>query len=262
VIHVGPLRLPAYAALLSLGLIGGVLLSVWQGPRRGLVSTTSFDVALLAAVAGLVGARATYVAVNWAYYRDHLAEGLRLWAGGLAWLGGLALGVLLVALYGVRRQLSLGVLFDVLTLGFAWFTLCIWLGSGVANDIYGRETFPTDGLLWTLSADLPDLYGLRAPRVNVPLLGIIWSTLVFVVLISLERRLRKDGSLFLMYLTLTGLGGLALASLQANVVPHLLHVRVDWMVYLLLVVGGLTGLLAMILWSNKKRAESKTVTNG
>ena len=246
-IYVGPLSLPTYATLLSLGVIGAVLLSVWQGHRRGLAPTRPFDAALLGASGGLLGARATYVIVNWAFYRDHLAEALRLSAGGLAWQGGLLFGLLLITLYGLRFRLSLGVLLDTVALGLAWFTLCLWLGSGAANDVYGRETFPSDDVLWRLSADLPDVYGLRAPRINVPLLGMVWSGLVFPILWCLGERMRKPGGLFCIYLALTGLGGLALIPLQANAVPYLFHLRLDWLFMLVLTAVGVCGLLAVKL---------------
>jgi prolipoprotein diacylglyceryltransferase len=273
-IQFGPFRFPTYATLLSLGLTGGVVVSVWQGRRRGLALPYPFDAALLGASGGLVGARATYVAVNWAYYHDHLSEALRLWAGGLAWQGGLALGLLLVALYAARFRLPLGALLDTLALGLAWFTLSLWLGSGAAADVYGRETFPTDGLLWTLSADLPDLYGLHAPRVNVPLLGAAWSGLVLIGLWLLtsplvpigrrpggaggssglsRRRSGAPGTLFLAWLGLTGLGGLALVPLQANAVPYLFRLRLDWLFNLALTVGGLGGLVVLRFWTKDGR---------
>ena len=245
-IYLGPFRLPTYAMLLSLGLVGGVLFSVREGARRGFVPTRAFDAALLGVSGGLVGARATYVIVNWAFYRDHLSEAVRLWAGGLAWQGGLVVGLLLlVALYGLRHQQSLCTLFDGLAVGLAWFTLFVWLGSGAANDVYGRETYPADGLLWTLSADLPDLYGLRAPRINVPLLGIAWSGLVFVGLWALRKRLRHSGSLFFVYLVLTGFGGVVLVPMQADAVPYLFGVRIDWLFNLILMAIGLVGLIAL-----------------
>jgi phosphatidylglycerol:prolipoprotein diacylglycerol transferase len=246
-LYVGPLRLPTYAALLSLGVIGAVLLSVWQGSRRGLAPTRPFDAALLGASGGLLGARAAHVVANWAFYRDHLAEALRLSAGGLAWQGGLLFGLLLIVLYGLRFRLSMGALLDALALGLAWFTLCLWLGSAAANDVYGRETFPSDDLLWRLSADLPDMYGLRARRINVPLLGMVCSGLVFVVLWCLGERMRKPGALFCICLALTGLGGLALVPLQANAVPYLLHVRLDWLFSLVLTAVGVCGFLAVTL---------------
>jgi phosphatidylglycerol:prolipoprotein diacylglycerol transferase len=244
-IQLGALRLPAYATLLSLGLIGGLLLALWQGRRDGLAPIRSFDAVLLGAGGGLVGARVTYVTLNWAYFRDHLAEAMRLSAGGLAWYGGLMSGLLLVAVYGLRFRPSLGALADALTPALAWFTLFVWLGSAVAHDVYGRETFPLDGLLWRLSADLPDLYGLYAPRINVSLLGILWSGSVLAVLCLLRARRHPSRGAFLLFLALTGLGGLLLVPLQANPVPFLFRVRLDWLFNLLLLVAGLGGLMSV-----------------
>jgi phosphatidylglycerol:prolipoprotein diacylglycerol transferase len=255
-IQVGPLRLPAYAALLSMGLLGGVLASVWLGARRRIDVIRSFDAALLGAIGGLLGARAAYVWVNWQYFRQHLLEGLRLWAGGLAWQGGLLLGLLLVAVYGVRYRLPLGKLLDAVSLGAAVLTLFVWLGSGVAHDVYGRETFPGDGLLWRLSADLPDLYGLRAPRINLPALGAFWSALVVVLLWVLRDRLKVPGSMLLAYLALTGLGGLWLVPLQADAVPYLFHVRLDWWFYFWSLVTGSAGLVVLFIRAHARRPQS------
>jgi prolipoprotein diacylglyceryltransferase len=256
-IEFGPLCFPTYATLLSLGLVGGVVATVWGGRRRGLAPTHGFDAALLAACGGLVGARATHVAINWAYYHDHVSEALRLWAGGLAWQGGLVPGLVLVALYTRRCRLPLGALLDLLAPGLAWFTFFLWLGSGATSDVYGRETFPVDGLLWTLSADLPDLYGLRAPRVNVSLLGAVWSGLVLAASWVLRRRSSAAGALFLAFLALTGLGGLVLIPLQANPAPLLLRLRLDWLFSMMLTVGGLGGLVALRLRVVKDRRRMK-----
>ena len=259
-IEFGSLCFPTYATLLSLGLVGGVVTTVWGGRRQGLALAHGFDAALLVACGGLVGARATHVIINWAYYQDHVSVALRLWAGGLAWQGGLVPGLVLVALYARRCRLSLGALLDALTPGLAWFTFFLWLGRGATSDVYGRETYPIDGLLWTLSADLPDLYGLRAPRVNVPLLGAMWSGLVLAASWVLRRRSSATGVLFLTFLTLTGLGGLILEPLQANPVPLLLHLRLDWLFSLVLAVGGLGGLVALRLRVVVERRQ--TTVNG
>lgn len=242
-VQLGPFRFPTYATLLGLGLVGGVLISAWQGQRRGLAPIRPFDAALLAALGAWVGARAAYVGINWAYFHNHLSEALRPWAGGLAWQGGWVVGLLSILCYGRYFRVPLGRLLDALAWGMAWFTLCVWLGSGVVHDVYGRETWPNEGLWWRLSDDLPDLYGLRAPRINVPLLGILWSGLIFVSLGLFGKTFSRPGLLFSIYLGLTGLGGLALVPLQANPAPYLLHVRLDWWFNLALVVAGLVGLI-------------------
>lgn len=256
-IRLGPIQLPTYATLLSVAFIGAVSITVWQGPRHGLTRTQSFDVALITAVGGLVGARLIYVLVNWAFFRDHLGEALQIWSGGLAWPGGLVLGLVLAGLYGVRYRLSLLVVYDVLAMGLAWFMLFLWLGSGSANDVYGRETYPADRLLWSLSADLPDLYGLRAPRINIPLLGILWSAAVFAVLWYLQTRMLTSGMLFLTFLTLTGVGGIVMVPLQANVVPYLLRLRLDWLFYLVLAVGGGLGWMILATRARARRSASE-----
>jgi len=250
-IRLGPIHLPAYATILAVAFVGAVFITVWQGPRHGLTHTQSFDAALLAAVGGFVGARLTYVVVNWVYFKDHLNEAPQIWSGGLAWQGGLVLALALTGLYGVRYRLSLAGLFDAVALGLAWFTLFLWLGSGAANDVYGRETYPTDRLLWSLSADLPDLYGFRAPRVNVPLLGVVWSGIVFAALWVLQGRFRTPGTLFLAFLTLAGIGGLVWVPLQANAVPFLFRLRLDGLFYLALTIGGSLGLVILTM---RKRA--------
>jgi phosphatidylglycerol:prolipoprotein diacylglycerol transferase len=245
VIELGPLRLPTYTTLLSMGLVGSALLSLWQARQRGDAPEYAFDGVLLGFAGGLAGARAAYVILHWDYFQDHVGEAVRVWSGGLAWQGGLVLGLLLVLLYAERRDASMGDLLDVLAPGMAWFILCVWLGSGAAADVYGRETFPLDGWLWTLSADLPDLYGLRAPRVNVALLGALWSGLVLAGLLLLSRRTLRPGTLFLVGIALTGAGGLVLVPLQANPVPGVFQVRVDWLFYLALSLGGLVGLILL-----------------
>ena len=262
VIQLGPLHLPTYATLLCLGLAGGVLLSLWQGREQGLGQIRSFDIALVWASGGLLGARAGYVGIHWSFYRTHLAEAVRLWAGGLAWQGGLVLGLLLVTLYVLRYRLSLRRVLDVSSLPLAWFALFIWLGSGAAADVFGRETFPTEGLLWRLSADLPDLYSLVAPRVNVPLLGIAWSGLVLLLLALLRGRLQVRGARFCLLLLLTGLGGLILVPLQANAVPYLLRVRLDWWFNLLLASAGLLAWIGLGLGAVRRPRQASYPETG
>ena len=260
-VRIGPLELSTYSAILGLGLIGSIGLGVWQGQRRGLVASRLFDVTLLAAVGGLVGARIAYVAVNWVYYRDHVSEALRMWSGGLAWQGGLGLALLLVLVTITRSRLPRAKVLDALALGWAWFTLCLWLGSGVANDVYGRETWPGDGLWWRLSADLPDLYGLRAPRINVALLGVGWSALVLAAIGLLTRFSKRPGISFFTYLLLTGLGGLWLVPLQASPAPYLLRARLDGWFYLTLVGAGLCGLIVVKRRNTSLQNQGKGETN-
>ena len=54
---------------------------------------------------------------------------------------------------------------------------CAWLGCLMNGFAYGIETYPGQGLRWRVSLELPDIYGIRAPRVAVQLLGAGWSAM-------------------------------------------------------------------------------------
>ena len=57
---------------------------------------------------------------------------------------------------------------------------------------------------------------------------------------------------------LIGLGGLVLVPLQANPVPYLLRVRLDWLFYLMLTVGGLGGLIVQKISNSDQKLDSVT----
>ncbi|HET90097.1 MAG TPA: hypothetical protein ENN99_05055 [Chloroflexi bacterium] len=114
--------------------------------------------ALDAALGGLIGVRAVYVAIHWRYYSDHVSQALALWNGGpapddargLAWHGALLGGLIALRLYCAVHRCSPGAILDVLTPGAVWLTICAWVGCLLSGCAYGVETYPDQGWLWRL----------------------------------------------------------------------------------------------------------------
>lgn len=233
-IHLGPIALPGYPTLVQLGVLVGAVLVYLEARRRHVPLLPVLDVALAAAVAGLLVARATYVGLHWSYYRDHIGEALRPWRGGLAWQGALIGGVIGASLGCAWRDLRLTPMLDLLTPGAASLAAFAWLGCHAARCAYGIETYPGQGLLWRLSLDLPDLYGIREPRVPVQLLGAGWSALLLVGTLLVRRRLQRDGVTFALWLALHSLGSFGIGFWRADAMPQLVGWRVDQLVNLLL----------------------------
>jgi hypothetical protein len=73
---------------------------------------------------------------------------------------------------------------------------------------------PDQGLLWNISAELPDLYGLRVPRVAVQALGAGWNVLLLGLAILWGKRAR----LFPAWLILYAAGDLGLGFLRGDLV--------------------------------------------
>ena len=223
------LPLPDYRAALTVGVLLGTALALWTGRRNGLAAMVVVDGVLAAAVGGLLVGRLAYVAAHLPYFREHPTAALALWQGGLSAPGVVAGGAVGAGVLARLRGQSPRPLWDVLAPGAAVVVIAAYLSCLRAGCACGRETWPGDGLLWTLSADLPDLYGLRAPRVAVPLLGMGWGALMLVLTLWMARggRATTPGAtasgatarVAPTWLALYGLGEFALGFLRGDTAP-------------------------------------------
>jgi len=241
----------SYAALIGAGLITGTLIACLAARRRGLEAVRVLDASLVAALGGLIGARAVYVAAHWAYYGDHLRRALRPWDGGLAWHGALAGGLIALLAYCAIQRTSPKLMLDVLTPGIALLTVCAWLGCLLDGCACGLETWPGQGLLWALSLELPDLYGIWAPRVALQLLGAVWSGAVLIAIVVAGRRVCFSGFAFPLWLALYTTGSFGLGFLRAGEMLSIAGWRADRVADLALASIG-TMALAVALFRAKR----------
>ena len=241
------MHVPTYASFVYLGLLAGALLIYLEARRQQLPHMAIVDAALATGVGSVLVGRAMYVGVHWSYYQTHFGEALRPWDGGLAWQGALIGGVMGTAVACALRGLPLTPILDLLTPAAASVAAFAWLGCHTASCAYGIETYPGQGLLWRLSLDLPDLYGIRQPRIPVQLLGAGWSALVLTVVLITRRRTPHHGTIFALWVSLQSLGSFGLALWQADPMPQVSGWRVDQIINLFLCGVGLTAALAMMI---------------
>jgi len=188
------LPLPDYRAALTVGVLLGTALALWTGRRNGLLVMVVVDGVLAAAVGGLLVGRLGYVAAHLPYFREHPTAALAFWQGGLSAPGVVVGGAVGAGVMAHLRKLPPRLLWGTLAPGVAVVVIAAYLGCLRAGCACGRETWPGDGPLWALSAELPDLYGLRAPRVAVPVLGMGWGALMLVLTLWMARRGRATAS--------------------------------------------------------------------
>ncbi|MBN1979136.1 MAG: prolipoprotein diacylglyceryl transferase [Anaerolineae bacterium] len=251
VLRLGPLAVTSYSALLSVGLLGGAAIAYLAARRRGLVATCALDAVLAAVLGGLVGARATYVAVNWNYYGDHLACALDLWGGGHIWQGGFIGGLIAVLIYCAARGVVPWPVLDALSPGAALLAVCAWLGCFLDKCAYGVETYPGQGLLWALSLELPDVYGVCSSRVAVQLMGAGWGVVALVVAALAMRRARFTGLVLPLWLALYCAGAFWLGFLRADGMLLLAGMRIDQAADLALFAIGAAIFLVGLVYNKK-----------
>ncbi|MGO8670395.1 MAG: prolipoprotein diacylglyceryl transferase [Capsulimonadaceae bacterium] len=162
-------------------------------------SNDILDSSLWMVVAGIIGARAVFVAEEWPLYRGHPSTWLAVWEGGISFHGALLGGLLAAVVYTIRHRLAFLKLLDVISpsvmIGYAigrvgcFFNGCCY---GAPTRLPWGVRFYDDGH-WTPPSHPTQLY------------STILSLIFFAVLVRIERHKAFDGQIFAWYLIFAGI---------------------------------------------------------
>jgi phosphatidylglycerol:prolipoprotein diacylglycerol transferase len=239
----GGLTIGSYAAFMSLGLIAAVAVVAIEARRLHVRSGIYLDAVLAAITVGVLTARLGYVAVNWAYFKDHAWETFALWEGGLSWQTGLVGGS--IAAWLIAHQAidhSPGQILDLLALGAPLGMALAWIGCYLAAAAYGKELFPGDPF-FSLAVDMPDLYGATNPRWPSQLLGIAWSLVVFGMLWLTRQHAWPIGRRYWLFVAVYSLGAVLIGFTRGDDVPLLAGWRLDQLFDAALVISATLSLV-------------------
>jgi len=216
-IQIGPVAIRWYGLLIATAVFLGIFLAEREARCRGEDPEQLVNVAVIAIIAALVGARLYYVLFNWDHYAFSPWKIFAVWEGGLAIHGGLLAGVSAGAFVAWRRSLPALVYLDI-----AAPPLALGQAIGRWGNFFNQEAFgiPTD-LPWKLYIDP----GHRPPHLAeyeyfhpAFLYESIWDFVVFVLLFGLLRKRLEAvrGALFLSYLGLYSLGRFFIEGLRID----------------------------------------------
>ena len=197
--EIGPLSIRWYGALITAGMLIGALIACVEARRQKINIEHFINMCLMLLVAGVLGARAYYVAFNWDYYGEDLVRVLQIRQGGLAIHGGLIAGGLAMAIsgkiYGIGAWRSLDIAAPSAVLAQA---IGRW-GNFINQEVHSPPVDPAR-IPWAVFMD-------GAYRHPVCLYESAWNLLVFAFL--LWYRKRRDvmtGDVCLMYFILYSCG--------------------------------------------------------
>ncbi|VAW33484.1 hypothetical protein MNBD_CHLOROFLEXI01-1850 [hydrothermal vent metagenome] len=237
--RLGPFFIYSYTAVFAAGLF----LS-WIVTQRHPLAHKCPDwtnAALTALIFGWVGARASFVLLNWGYYAERPSEISQLWQGGLTAYGALGAGLLGLWLWSRwRKQLApskeWGPFLPYATLfSPALFLLIIsgWAACWFEGCAYGAET-----VLGPFAADLPDSFGVFAVRYQTQILGIFLNLALLGFTLWQQKRW-GNGRLFPITLLIANLIHFGLTFLRGDAIIMLAGWRVDSWLALLFVILAL-----------------------
>jgi phosphatidylglycerol:prolipoprotein diacylglycerol transferase len=187
-----------YGIMVALGILVLILWTVWQ-VRKGakLTYDTVFTAALVGIPSGVVVSRLLHVIDLWDYYIHNPGEiiggsGLTIYGAVL----GTALGIWIFSRFA---KVQFGYLADVLAPGIILAQAIGRVGCTINGCCYGTETT----LPWAIIYNHPNaLAPLGVPTHPTTVYEIIYLLIIFGVVLGLRNRLKPDGSLFMVYLSL------------------------------------------------------------
>lgn len=228
-IMIGNFSIAYYGITIAIGMIAGIAIASRMAKKTGQNPDTYFDLALIAIVCSLVGARIYYVAFRWEYYKNDLLSILNVRQGGLAIYGGVIAAIITVFVFSKVKKLSFGLLCDTAGLG-----LVLGQVIGRWGNFFNREVFGgySDGLLAmqlplssVRTVDLTEellentvvISGVEYIQVHPTFLyESVWNLCLLILLILYTKHKKFDGEVFLFYLLGYGAGRFWIESIRTD----------------------------------------------
>jgi phosphatidylglycerol:prolipoprotein diacylglycerol transferase len=187
-IDIGPIHLQVFGLFVALGVLAGGALATWYGRRHDLGQDEVLRIAPWLVLAGIVGARLTYVITNF----DDIGsfwEVFALWQGGLQFTGG-AIVASLVALPLLRRlqPVQRWHFADAAGLGLIIGQAIGRIGCVAVGEHFGGPTSVPFGVTWEGGSTREPAPEIGTVFHQTALYEAIHLTLLVVVLFVILRR--------------------------------------------------------------------------
>lgn len=208
-ISIGPFTVHSFGLMMALGFISAGIVTYYGFKRAGLNADAVFWITIAAAVGGVAGSKIHYLLLHLDTLReDPLASAFSgaglVWYGGF--VGGIACGLLVTSLYRIPWGRALDAAAPAMAIGYAFGRL----GCFLNGDDYGQpSTLP-----WAMA--FPD-GSPPTPQVQLSTGEVIEMTVqptqlyesfaafaIFFALLYLRRWLKRDWSLFLVFMVMAG----------------------------------------------------------
>ena len=214
-VTIGGLKIHWYGIMIAIGLYVAIQVALREAARRGMNRDQLMNVALLAAVLGIVGGRLYYVVQNNpSFYWHHPAEIIAVWQGGMAFFGAMFGGAVAVAISSWRWHIPFWSLLDVGAIGMTIGQAIGRIGNIINGDIVG---YRTNG--WGFEYTNPNTFGpLNVPVQPASLYELLISLALFVLLWNLRTRVHPDGMLAMIYIVLYSVSQFFIFFVRDNIV--------------------------------------------
>ena len=199
--RIGPISVHAYGFMLAVAFLVGVLITLHYAKREKIDADVILELAMYGMIAAIVGSRLLYVIGEWEQYKDNILEIFMVQKGGLAFLGGLILGILVVAWRAKRRGVPPLKFMDVAVPGTALGYAVARVGCFLNGCCFG---LPTE-VPWAMHFPFGSLAHSQFPADTIhptQVYAMLSMFAVFLIVVYLWKHKKYDGQIFFWWLIL------------------------------------------------------------
>lgn len=196
----GPIDVRWYGVIIATGIVIAFLVGQREMVKRGLHPDFLTDLLIWAVPLAIVGARIYYVTFQWEHYKDHPADIIAIWNGGIAIHGALIASVIVAYIFTKRRNTSFLKVADILAPSILIGQAVGRWGNFINQEAHGGEV--SRNFLENLF--LPDwiinqMYIDGSYYHPTFLYESLWSLIGIIILLLLRRVNLVRGEMFFFY---------------------------------------------------------------
>lgn len=240
-----------YGILISSGMLLGIIIAQYSCKLREVNYDDLLNVILISLPLSILGARLYYVAFEFQYYKNNLADILNIRQGGLAIHGGIIAAVIIALIYSRYKKLNFLKLADVAAPSIILAQALGRWGNFFNQEAHGGpvsyefiKAFP---IFIQKGMYIDGIY--YHPTF---LYESIWNIIIFIILVGILRKSKRIGVVFFTYIGLYSIGRVFIEGLRTDSLM-LGPIRVAQLISLMGVITWIIFLILTIMKKNKNK---------
>lgn len=212
-LDLGKLQIRSYGFMLALSFLIGIWFAGRRAKRAGVDPQKILDLSVIIILAAVVGSRLLYVLFHLEQYSNPL-DMFALWQGGATFYGGFILAVAASYFWVQKNGISFLKMADIMAPSIALGLVFTRIGCFLSGCCYGLPTdqpwgvvFPPDSPAGAAAMAVAQERGVDHVALHpAQLYSSLKGLTIFLALVALQPRLKKEGATFGLLLVLYGIG--------------------------------------------------------
>ena len=252
-IQIGSFSIAYYGIIIAIGMVAGLLLACYQAKKTGQNPDTYFDLAIIAIITSLIGARIYYVAFRWEYYKDNLLSIFNLRQGGIAIYGAIIAAIITAIIFARVKKIPFFRIADTACLGLILGQVIGRWGNFFNREVFGGYTDNLFAMQLPVSAVRAEDITAELWEHTVEIAGVtyiqvhptflyesLWNLILLILMLVFFNKRKFEGEVFLWYLFGYGVGRFWIEAIRTDqlLIPGI-EVPVSMVVAAVFVVAAL-----------------------